>query len=46
VGIKKGEDQQVTPYRLEDILVSRRQKLKGKTSGCRRYKEKEGFFKG
>jgi hypothetical protein len=38
MGIKEGTNQQITPYMLEGIVVSRKQELQGKTSGCRRHR--------
>jgi hypothetical protein len=31
---------------LEGIVVGRRQELKGKTIGCKRYRVEEGLLKG
>jgi hypothetical protein len=46
VGIKKGTNPQVIHYRLEVTAIGRRQELKGKTIGYRRYKVEERLIEG
>jgi hypothetical protein len=46
VGIRGGTNYQVTPYRLESIIVGSKEELKRKTISCKRYIIKEGLFKG
>jgi hypothetical protein len=46
VGINEGTNQQVIPYMLDGIAIGKRQKLRGKTIGHRRYKVEKRFIKG
>jgi hypothetical protein len=46
VGIKKGTNQQVIPYKLEGTTIGIKQELKGKTIGYRRYIIEERLIEG
>jgi hypothetical protein len=46
VEIIRGSDYQITPYRLEGIIVSNKQKLEGKTIGYKKVQSIGGIFQG
>jgi hypothetical protein len=46
VRIIRGTNDQITPCRLEGTIVGSKEELKKKTIGCKRYKVREGLFKG
>jgi len=46
MGIRGGTNYQVTPYRLENIIVGSKEEFKRNTISCKWYIIKEGLFEG
>jgi hypothetical protein len=46
VGIKGGIDLYVIPCKVKGNVLGNKHELRGKTTGCKRYKVEEGLFKG